>query len=55
MDGYREIYVSKAEEAERIAAEVEEPARQHWLALANGWRELAAQTARLSKSTAPQS
>jgi len=53
MDGHREAYLSNAREAERIAAEVEEPAKQHWLSLARGWRELATQTAHLSRTDSP--
>jgi hypothetical protein len=41
MDGHKDAYLAKAEEAERMAAEVEEPAKQHWRDLARGWRELA--------------
>ena len=51
MDGKSlEAYLTKAEEAERIAAETkDETARAQSLALAKGWRDLAAQLKRVSE------
>jgi hypothetical protein len=45
--GKSQDYITNAEEAERIAAEMKEPHKQHWLALARGWRDMAAQAAGL--------
>jgi len=53
MDGKsREAYLVKAQEAERIAAEMKEgdPHREGWLSLAKGWRDLAERIAHHSKT-----
>jgi len=52
MDGRsHEAFLAKAKEAEQIALDMRDQAsRENWLALAKGWRDLAAQLARLSQN-----